>query len=113
LRAAMEDVEVAGVKIAAGTIVVVNTGAANRDPAVCDDPDRLDIRRKGAPPIQTFGGGMHYCLGAHLARLELAEALAVMTRRMPNVRRTGPAPWKPLTALSGPTTLPIEFDAGH
>jgi cytochrome P450 len=113
LRAAVEDVEVAGVKIAAGTLVVVNTGAANRDPAVCEDPDRLDITRAGAPPIKTFGGGMHYCLGASLARLELAEALAVMTRRMPNARRTGPAPWKPLTALSGPTTLPIEFDTGH
>ena len=113
LRAALEDVELAGVKIPAGTIVIVNTGAANRDPAVCDDPGRLDIRRKGAPPIQTFGGGMHYCLGAHLARLELAEALAVMTRRMPNVRRTGPAPWKPVSALGGPITLPITFDAEH
>ena len=111
LRAAIEDVEVAGVKIPAGTIVVVNTGSANRDPAVCDDPDRLDITREGAPPIQTFGGGMHYCLGAHLARLELAEALAVMTRRMPNARRTGPAPWKPVSALGGPITLPIDFDS--
>ncbi len=110
LRTAVEDVALAGVKIPAGTIVVVNTGAANRDPAVCDDPDRLDIRRKGAPPLQTFGGGMHYCLGANLARLELAEALTVMTRRMPNARRTGPAPWKPVNALGGPTTLPIEFD---
>jgi cytochrome P450 len=110
LRAAIEDVELAGVKIPAGTLVVVNTGAANRDPAGCEHPDRLDISRVGAPPIQTFGSGVHYCLGAHLARLELAEALAVMTRRMPNARRTGPAPWKPLTALSGPITLPIEFD---
>ena len=52
----------------------------------------------------------HYCLGAHLARLELAEALTVMTRRMPQrpVHRSGP--WKPLTSLSGPTTLPIAFD---
>ena len=113
LRAAVEDVEIAGVRIPAGTIVIVNTGAANRDPAVYDDPDRLDISRAGAPPIQTFGGGMHYCLGAHLARLELAEALAVMTRRMPNARRTGPAPWKPVTALGGPITLPIEFDIDH
>ncbi len=113
LRAAIEDVELAGVEIPAGTIVVVNTGSANRDSAVCDDPDRLDISRVGAPPIQTFGGGMHYCLGAHLARLELAEALAVMTRRMPNARRTGPAPWKPVTALGGPITLPIEFDTEH
>jgi cytochrome P450 len=113
LRTAIEDVELAGVKIPAGTLVVVNTGAANRDPAVCDDPDRLDIRRMGSPPIQTFGGGMHYCLGANLARLELADALAVMTRRMPNARRTGPAPWKPVSALGGPITLPIEFDIEH
>ena len=61
--------------------------------------------------MQTFGGGVHYCLGAHLARLELAEALTVMTVRMPNLLRTGPAPWKPMTALSGPTTLPVEFGA--
>jgi cytochrome P450 len=115
LRVAIEDVDLAAIRIPAGTIVVVNTGAANRDPAVCDDPDRLDIRRVGAPPIQTFGGGMHYCLGANLARLELAEALTVLTRRMPNARRTGPAPWKPVNALGGPITLPIEFDTenGH
>jgi cytochrome P450 len=110
LRAPTEDVELAGVQIPAGAIVVVNTGAANRDPAVCDEPDRLDISRVNAPPIQTFGSGMHYCLGANLARLELAEALAVMTRRMHNARRTGPAPWKPVTALGGPITLPIKFD---
>lgn len=113
LRTALEDVELAGVMIPAGTLVIANTAAANRDPAVYDDPDRLDISREGAPAMQTFGAGMHYCLGANLARLELAEALSVMTRRMPNARRTGPAPWKPLTALSGPATLPIEFDTGH
>ncbi|OBJ82149.1 cytochrome P450 [Mycobacterium asiaticum] len=112
LRTAREDVEIAGVLIPAGTLVVINTGAANRDPACCDEPDRLDIRRQGAPPIQTFGAGMHFCLGANLARLELAEALRVMTRRMPNARRTGPAPWKPVNALGGPITLPIEFDPG-
>ncbi|MEB4212359.1 cytochrome P450 [Mycobacterium sp. 94-17] len=113
LRVAVADVEVAGVVIPSGTIVVVNTGAANRDPVVYDDPDRLDIRRQGAPPPQTFGSGVHYCIGASLARLELAEALTVMTRRMPNVRRTGPAPWKPVNALGGPITLPLEFDIGH
>jgi cytochrome P450 len=48
--------------------------------------------------------------GANLARLELAEALIMMTQRMPHARRTGPAPWKPLTAPTEPTTLPIEFD---
>jgi len=112
LRLTLEDVELAGVMIPAGTLVIANTAAANRDPAVYDDPDRLDITREGAPPMQTFGAGTHYCLGANLARLELAEALAVMTHRMPNPRRTGPAPWKPLTGLSGPITVPIEFDAG-
>jgi len=106
LRTAIDDVELAGVIIPAGTLVIVNSAAANRDPAVYDEPDRLDIAREGAPATLTFGGGMHYCLGANLARLELAEALAVMTRRMPNARRTGPAPWKPLTALSGPATYP-------
>ncbi|MDT5164618.1 MAG: hypothetical protein QOC88_1512 [Mycobacterium sp.] len=110
LRVALEDVELSGVMIPAGTLVVANTASANRDPAVYDHPDRLDITREGAAPMQTFGAGMHYCLGANLARLELAEALAVITRRMPNAWRTGPAPWKPLTGLSGPTTLPIQFD---
>jgi cytochrome P450 len=113
LRTALEDVELAGIMIPAGTLVITNTAAANRDPVVYHDPDRLDITREGAPAMQTFGAGMHYCLGANLARLELAEALSIMTRRMPNARRTGPAPWKPLTALSGPATLPIEFDTGR
>jgi cytochrome P450 len=58
----------------------------------------------------TFGGGVHHCLGAHLARVELVEALRVITRRMPNARRVGPAPWKPPAGISGPTSLPIEFD---
>ena len=89
-------------------MIVVNTGAANRDPAVFDDPDRLDIRRQGAPPIQTFGGGTHYCLGAHLALLELAEALTVMTRRMPSARRIGPAPWNPVNEHE---TFPPRWDA--
>jgi cytochrome P450 len=77
-----------------------------------DDPDRLDITRQGAAPIMTFGGGVHYCLGIHLARIELVEALRVITRRMRNTRRTGPAPWKPPAGISGPTSLPIAFDAG-
>ena len=113
VRVASEDVPLAGVAIPTGTTIVVNTAAANRDPAVYHDPDRLDITRQDATSMQTFGGGLHYCLGAHLARLELAEALTVMTRRMPNPRRSGPAPWKPLTGISGPATLPIEFDTGH
>jgi cytochrome P450 len=64
-------------------MVIANTAAANRDPAVYDDPDRFDITRDDAPTILTFGGGVHYCLGANLARLELAEALKVLKQRWP------------------------------
>jgi cytochrome P450 len=110
LRIATEDVELDGVIIPAGTYVIANTASANRDPAVYNDPDRLDITRAAPPPMLTFGGGVHHCLGAHLARLELIEALRVITGRIHNPRRAGPAPWRPIIGISGPTTLPIEFD---
>lgn len=110
IRIAKEDVDLAGVTIPAGTLVVANSAAANRDPAVFDDPDRLDITRESDQTMLTFGGGLHYCLGSHLARLELAQGLTVMARRMPNPRLTGPVPWKPLTALTGPISLPVAFD---
>ena len=80
-------------------------------PAVYTDPDRFDITREDAPAMLTFGGGVHYCLGAHLARIELAEALTTMARRMPNIRTTGPVPWKSMTGITGPASLPIEFKA--
>lgn len=111
LRTVTADTDFAGHLFPAGTMVIVNTLAANRDPAVYDDPDRFDLTRSGAPAVLTFGGGIHYCLGANLARLELAEALKIVTRRMTNPSRTGPAPWKPMMELSGPTTLPIEFSS--
>ncbi len=110
LRAVSEDVELAGVVFPAGTMVFANNAAANRDPAIYDDPDRIDITRQGLPPILTFGAGVHYCLGANLARVEIAEALKAVTRRFANPQRTGPAPWKPLVGLSGPTSLPIAFE---
>ena len=116
LRVATTDVELGDlgdIVVPAGAYVIANTAAANRDPAVYDDPDRLDITRHGAAPMTTFGGGVHYCLGAHLARIELAEALKDITRRMPHARCTGPAPWKPIAGISGPTSLLIAFDAGH
>lgn len=111
LRWATEDVELAGMTIPAGTLVLVNTAAANRDPAVFADPDRLDITRDGAPPMLTFGGGVHYCLGAHLARLELTEGLRAFATRCPVLRRTGPAPWKKLTGVTGPVSVPVSVAA--
>ncbi|MCW2663864.1 MAG: cytochrome [Mycobacterium sp.] len=112
-RKAAEDVELAGVTIPAGTIVLANTASANRDPAVYKDPDHLDITRTDPPAMLTFGGGTHYCLGAHLARLELTEALRNITQRMPNPRRTQAAQWKAMTGIIGPISVPLEFDAGQ
>jgi cytochrome P450 len=113
VRVATTHIDLGDVLIPEGAYVFANTAAANRDPAIYDDPDRLDITREGPAPMLTFGGGAHYCLGAHLARIELAEALRVITRRMPNTRRTGPAPWKPPAGISGPASLPIAFDTGY
>ncbi len=86
LRLVVEDAELDGHLFPAGTAVLVNTFAANRDPVVYDDPDRVDITREAAPPILTFGGGVHYCLGANLARREIAEALNVLANRLRNPR---------------------------
>ena len=111
-RVAKQDVEIGGYPISAGTTVMVNTASANHDPAVFDEPERLDITREGAPTMLTFGGGVHYCLGTHLARVELVEALTLITRRISHPRHAGDAPWKPLGGITGPATLPIEFDCG-
>lgn len=108
-RAAVDDVEFGGYMFPAGTFVLANTFAANRDPAIYGDADRFDITRNDVPAILTFGGGAHYCLGANLARRELAEALTVLTRRITAPRRVGPAPWKPLLGMTGPTILSLEF----
>ncbi len=113
LRMVTEDAEIDGYVFPAGTAVLMNTLAANRDPAVYDDPGRVDITREGAPAILTFGGGVHYCLGANLARREIAEALNVLTQRLLSPRTAGPVPWKPMVTLSGPTSLPIDFEVGR
>lgn len=109
VRTVNEDVEFGGYKFPRDTYIFVNSFAANRDRATYSDPERLDITRKGAPAVLTFGGGVHYCLGANLARLELAEGLKILARRLPDARRVGPAPWKPMLGMSGPKTLPVEF----
>ena len=113
LRTARVEVDLPGLHVPRGASVLVNTAAANRDPDAFDTPDRLDLGRTNAPAMLTFGGGIHYCLGSHLARTEMVEALTVITARMPQPRRAGPAPWRPLTGISGPQTLPLMFDPGH
>lgn len=112
-RKAAADVELDGMRIPAGTLLFANTAAANRDPAVYDDPHRLDISRDAAPAMLTFGGGMHYCLGAHLARLELAEALRVITGRWSCPVSVSAGPWKVMAGITGPTELIVEFGAAR
>lgn len=110
-RIASVDLELAGFRIPAGTIVFANAAAANRDPAAFEDPDRFDIMHENTVGSLSFGNGAHYCIGSHLARLELTQALTVMAKRMPNLRRTGPAPWPSMAGVTGPAAVPVAFDA--
>ena len=89
VRTVLEDATYGGYTFPAGSFIILNTFAANRDPEVYSDPERFDMTRESPPTIVTFGGGVHYCLGANLARMELAGALTVLARRMPNPRRIG------------------------
>ena len=110
-RRARVDAVVADVTVPAGTMVHVVVGAANRDPAAFADPDRFDITREGPPPALTFGGGIHYCLGVHLAKAEMAEALKQMSQCWTTIARAGESRWKPRNGVSGPITLPIAVNA--
>jgi cytochrome P450 len=84
-RIPLQDVDVAGVPIAAGQSINPQLAAANHDPARYDEPDKFDITRQDTHH-QSFGGGAHFCLGAPLARLEAQIAIATLTRRFPSLR---------------------------
>ncbi|MFI7700551.1 cytochrome P450 [Nonomuraea sp. NPDC049480] len=87
-----EDVELSEVKVPAGSTLIPNIPAANRDPAKFSDPDRFDPRRQNSNQHLTFGAGPHYCLGQPLARLELQVVLDTLTRRLPGLQlRDSPA----------------------
>ena len=111
-RVASCDIDYKGVLFPAGTLVFPLLAAANRDASIFHDPTSFDTgRRESNQPQLTFGSGIHYCLGAALARAELQEALPLLARRMPNIRRAGEPRYKIATAgIFGPTSLPIEFD---
>ncbi len=106
MRTALDPVTVAGVEIPENSSILCLIGAANRDPDQFADPDRLDIARPNVRPM-SFGGGIHFCLGAQLARIEAAEALAILIDRLPNLRlQDADHPdWKHTITLRGPRTL--------
>jgi cytochrome P450 len=84
-RVTTEEVELGGVRLPAGAVVMASSVAANRDPAAFPDPDRLDLSRDAAAHL-AFGAGVHHCLGAPLARMELQEALRGLLRHTPGIR---------------------------
>jgi cytochrome P450 len=109
-RTALEDVEVGGTAIRKGEAVFCLLGAANRDPAVYPDPDRLDITRTNIRPLP-FGGGIHFCLGAQLARIEAEIAIATLLRRIPNLTldNTKHPEWRQSFVLRGLMRLPASW----
>jgi cytochrome P450 len=112
VRVALEDIDdLGGKKIPKGENVLCLLGSANRDPAVYPDrPDRLDITRPNVRPL-SFGGGIHFCLGAQLARIEAEVAIATLLRRLPGLRLDNAEnpEWRPTFVLRGLKSLPASW----
>jgi cytochrome P450 len=109
-RTASEPIELSGVILEPRAIVVSLIGAANRDPAVFENPDRFDITRTDLRPL-SFGGGIHFCLGAQLARIEAAVVFETVLRRLPDLRLVEPEhpKWRSSFTLRGLTELPVAW----
>ncbi|MCV2459817.1 cytochrome P450 [Streptomyces sp. ICN988] len=110
-RIALEDVEVHGVRIAAGDPVYVSYLAANRDPDVFPDPDRIDLDRDPNPHL-AYGNGHHFCTGAVLARMQTELLVDTLLERLPGLRLAVPADqvaWRRKTMIRGPRTLPCTW----
>ena len=110
-RFASEDIEYRDMLFPAGTFIGLSIAQANRDPVVFEHPGDFDITREPPDkPQLTFGSGIHYCLGAALARAEQQEALVSMAQRMPDLELDGEIVWKPSSVgIFGPDHLPIRF----
>jgi len=106
-RVTNAEVEIGGVTLGATENVIALLGAANHDPAQYQDPDRLDVGRANVRPL-SFGGGIHYCLGAQLARLEAELVFTALVERLPNIElpeKDAPA-WRRSFTLRGLSKLP-------
>jgi len=109
-RTALEDTDLCGIRMARGCNTLALLGAANRDPDVFDSPDTLDVTRERIKPL-SFGGGIHLCLGAQLARIEAQEALGALLERLPGLELEDPVgvSWKQTMTLRGPAHLPASW----
>jgi cytochrome P450 len=113
-RIALEDVEYRDVTFPQGTVVLVSAFNGNRDPDAYPEPDRFDITRQtGSDKPLTFGAGIHYCLGANLARAEMQEALAFLPARMRDLRLDGEPRFGTVHGIYGLDELPIRFTVGE
>jgi cytochrome P450 len=105
-RYALQDVEIEGVRVAKGKQVGLLLGAANRDPAAFAEPDQFNPARAPNPHV-AFGAGIHFCVGAPLARLELQVALSALFRRLPGLRLAEPPQWRDAYHFHGLTALKV------
>jgi cytochrome P450 len=110
-RIASEDIEYKDVVFPSGTLVATSLVGANTDEGVWPEPMKFDITREpSSKPQMTFGSGIHFCLGANLARAELQEALPILAQRMPDLGTYAPVEFKPATVgIWGPSKLPLTF----
>jgi cytochrome P450 len=110
-RTTVADINIAGTTIPKGSPLALMLAAGSRDPSRFADPDRFDPGRTDNPHLG-FLGGIHYCFGAPLARLEVHLALAALASRLDNPRLTeDPPPYRPSPVLRGPLHLPVAYDA--
>jgi cytochrome P450 len=107
LRTNREDAEIGGQHFPKETESIIMIGAANRDPEVYANPGRFDITRTGEPEHLAFSHGIHYCMGAGLARLEGEVALQLLLERMPSLAPSGAPQWKTRTFLRSIERLPV------
>ncbi|MFF1837802.1 cytochrome P450 [Streptomyces sp. NPDC058231] len=107
-RWVLDDIEIDGTVIPRGSEVALLFGSANRDPACFADPDTLDLSRRENPHL-TFGAGIHFCLGAPLARVELAASFGELLRRAPGMRLAAEPEWKPGYVIRGVKELRVEL----
>ena len=108
-RTATEDTEIGRQKIAAGEKVIMYYGAANRDPTVFPDPDRLDIRRANASKNIAFGFGPHVCIGKRVAQLQLEEVYRQLLTRLPDIEYAGGIEMAPNNFVHAIRKLPVRF----
>ncbi len=115
VRYASEDIEYNGILFPKGSFMSTSLSSGNFDASVFPEPETFDITRPpvGQPQL-SFGAGIHYCLGASLARAELQEALVILSQRLPKLSLDGEPEYKPSSVgIFGPAKLPIRFEAGH